>query len=246
MWHDTRDKLAHLARLDVAPDLCARSHRYALSPVATARDIEAVEARHGIRLPEDYRDYVAAVGSGGAGPFYGLFRFGHYRDRGTDHRWDEGPFATVPSRSFALTEAWNLPPGYLAGRDAGEPSPAAERDAVEALARAGVRLDPPTGRVVGKNPFTGAPTHETWDFLITRAAYGSALMDGTVAIATQGGNLGVSLVVSGPERGNVWLDLRADSEGIVPASAPGRRRLTFFEWYQGWLDGELARRGEER
>ena len=72
------------------------------------------------------------------------------------------------------------------------------------------------------------------------AAYSNNLMDGTIPIATQGCNLGVALVVSGAERGNVWHDLRADSEGIVPASVPGMSRLTFLQWYEAWLDGSLA------
>lgn len=45
------------------------------------------------------------------------------------------------------------------------------------------------------------------------------------------------LVVTGPERGNMWIDVRAGDEGIAPLvneTLLGRRQ-TFLEWYQAWL-----------
>jgi hypothetical protein len=50
----------------------AKRHQFKLAPVLTETDIKAFEAKHGIVLPADYREFVQRVGDGGAGPGYGL------------------------------------------------------------------------------------------------------------------------------------------------------------------------------
>lgn len=243
MWDGVRSRLAQLARLDSDPrELGAASHRYRLRPVATPAEVSEAEARYGVALPEDYRAYMLTMGNGGAGPYYGVFRLGCYRDGSDFYPWHEGPFPTSPGSPFVLTEAWNLPAHYLRERDDGDPSAQSEQDAVAALADAGVIVRRPSGNIIGKNPFNGEPVLETWDSLIMAGAAGNSLMNGTIPITTQGCGLGVSLVVSGPERGHVWFDLRADQNGVAPATSPTRPRLTFFQWYDAWLDDALARR----
>lgn len=240
MWEQVQQKLHRLARQDTAFKApCSSSHRYRLKPVATEAEVESVEGRYGVRLPDDYREYVLKLANGGAGPYHGIYPVGYYEYLGEWHPWGEGPFAISPATPFALREAWNLPAAYMADTDADVPLEA-KREAVECLARAGISLPQPSGKVVGKNPFTDEPIVETIDVLITNAAYSNDLMNGTIPIATQGCNLGVSLVVSGAERGSIWYDLRADSEGIVPASRPGSPRLTFSEWYDAWLNDSLV------
>lgn len=48
-------------------------HRYELLPPISERKLCGLEAQFGIRLPEDYRQFVLNVGNGGAGPSYGLY-----------------------------------------------------------------------------------------------------------------------------------------------------------------------------
>lgn len=48
------------------------SHRYLLGPVLSEQDLAAFESANGIQLPAEYREFLATVGNGGAGPFYGL------------------------------------------------------------------------------------------------------------------------------------------------------------------------------
>ncbi|MFB9605648.1 SMI1/KNR4 family protein [Streptomyces roseofulvus] len=50
----------------------AGTHRYVLAPPLPEADIRAFETRHHIRLPADYRSFVAEVGDGPAGPAHGL------------------------------------------------------------------------------------------------------------------------------------------------------------------------------
>ena len=60
------------------PDLMrfgAYSHKYKLSAPASEETIQKFEEQEGIRLPEEYRDFLLFVGNGGAGPYYGLVGF---------------------------------------------------------------------------------------------------------------------------------------------------------------------------
>ena len=68
------EKLNHLREADRAFSVFgSNSHGYLLGPKLTERDLLAVEQRLGIRLPKEYRLFLAHLGEGGAGPYYGLF-----------------------------------------------------------------------------------------------------------------------------------------------------------------------------
>jgi len=51
----------------------ADSHKYKLSAPASEEMIQTFEEQQGIRLPEEYRNFLMLVGNGSAGPFYGLY-----------------------------------------------------------------------------------------------------------------------------------------------------------------------------
>lgn len=65
-------------------------------------------------------------------------------------------------------------------------------------------------------------------------------IDGAIPICHLGCAMWVWLVVSGPERGRVWIDDRASDNGIRPVVGKADERLTFGGWYQAWLDEALA------
>ena len=67
-----------------------------------------------------------------------------------------------------------------------------------------------------------------------------ALMNGAIPICHLGCALRQWLVVTGPEAGNVWCDDRADRRGTYPLTAPGKKRVTFYQWYRDWLDEVLT------
>jgi SMI1 / KNR4 family (SUKH-1) len=50
----------------------ASAHGFQLAPPLTEPEVDALERRHGIALPPDYRDFLKQAGASGAGPSYGL------------------------------------------------------------------------------------------------------------------------------------------------------------------------------
>ncbi len=63
--------------------------------------------------------------------------------------------------------------------------------------------------------------------------YDPALTDGAFWIAHHGSTQRTMLVITGPERGMIWDDLRPEGGGIVPLLA------TFGDWYVRWLERSL-------
>ena len=51
----------------------AYSHQYKLAAPASEEAIRKFEEQQGVRLPEEYRDFLTFIGNGGAGPYYGLY-----------------------------------------------------------------------------------------------------------------------------------------------------------------------------
>lgn len=66
---------------------------------------------------------------------------------------------------------------------------------------------------------------------------------GSLPVCHEGCGFFFLLVVTGTDRGKMWLDGRASDEGIMPVTDEGRRRLTFGKWYENWLDECLRGRG---
>lgn len=71
-------------------------------PPMPEEDVAAIEARSGVRLPEEYRAFITRVGDGGAGPAYGMFPLsGALRDA----RPDAHP--ELLATPFPHMQAWN-------------------------------------------------------------------------------------------------------------------------------------------
>lgn len=66
------------------------SHSFEMNPVLSEKEIQRFEAKHGIRLPTDYRMFLLHVGRGGAGPAYGLFDLGEMDDGHQMKKWRAG------------------------------------------------------------------------------------------------------------------------------------------------------------
>lgn len=72
-----KEKIEQLKKLDKELDIFGSdNHKYKIAPALSEEQILAYENKNGIRLPEDYRNYLLHVGNGGVGPFYGLYELG--------------------------------------------------------------------------------------------------------------------------------------------------------------------------
>jgi hypothetical protein len=58
----------------------SESHQFRLNPPLTESVILQFEAKHQVRLPEDYRIFLTQAGNGGAGPYYGLLPLEKWND----------------------------------------------------------------------------------------------------------------------------------------------------------------------
>ena len=86
----------------------AESHGFELNPSLPESAVEKFEAKHRIRLPEDYRSFLINLGNGGAGPFYGVFKLGEMDDSFDFQKWKEGDgFVGVLSKPFPHAAPWN-------------------------------------------------------------------------------------------------------------------------------------------
>jgi hypothetical protein len=61
------------------------------------------------------------------------------------------------------------------------------------------------------------------------------LVNGAIPVCHIGCALRRWLVVTGPERGHIWCDDRADQRGLYPLRLHGADRVTFIDWYLDWL-----------
>ena len=69
-----RNKLGSLRKLDAKCKVSgATSHRYRLGPPLAEPDLKWFERQLRITIPSEYRVFLAEIGHGGAGPYYGLF-----------------------------------------------------------------------------------------------------------------------------------------------------------------------------
>ena len=82
-----------------------------------------------------------------------------------------------------------------------------------------------------------------WQEALDDEYFAAALLDGAFWICHHGCALRTVLVVTGPERGNVWLDGRSDYGGLAPHLDGVGRHLGFSDWYLGWLERSLREAG---
>src|SRR5438045_2160163 len=73
-WSGVRVRVTALAGNARAHELFgANGHYFRLRAPLADPELAEAEARFGVRLPEEYRNFLQQVGAGGAGPFYGIF-----------------------------------------------------------------------------------------------------------------------------------------------------------------------------
>ena len=242
-----RAKLARLRERDSRHAIFgSETHRYALGRCSTDDQIRAVEEEYGIRFPEGYRHFLLHMGNGGAGPGYGLLTLqASVRDRRGGHLAQPFPAMFVAPPSDADEER-----GGAEGRDAPDDLDPLWQDSRRPDARCEwVRDIRERERdALSLSGDAGAEEVGTWDAEGRRS--------GAVEVAHYGCGIMAVLVVSGPERGTIWIDDPNSSFGcdLYPIGRGGwmgqagweriaahpEKRLDFLSWYDDWLDGALV------
>ncbi|WP_198042118.1 SMI1/KNR4 family protein [Kitasatospora azatica] len=187
-------------------------HAFQLEPPLSEAEVAAAEDELGVSLPATYRTFLLEVGAGGAGPYYGIFPLRH---DGRGWHWidDSG----IRSDNALLGQAF--------------PS-ATERArwAEELDAREPVEEDFP-------NDQSYLAAFRSWD--AEWETLHAAMTAGAIRLNHHGCGYYTWLVVTGPERGSLWIDLRAADGPIKPLSA-GPNRVDFRDWYLDWLTRATA------
>ncbi|MGA8203531.1 MAG: SMI1/KNR4 family protein [Woeseiaceae bacterium] len=89
--------------------------------------------------------------------------------------------------------------------------------------------------------FRCAEEEKIWYRTLEDDTWKSSLVDGALPICHQGCAIRNYLVVTGTERGNVWIDDRVNHNGIYPEATDSSGRVPFLEWYSSWIATSLAR-----
>lgn len=202
----------------------ASEHRYRFGPKCPEAWLTFCEHRYDIRLPEQFRRFISAVGNGGCGPWHGLQRFGYLPTAslipGTI--WT-GESSTVETEwNFTRTEPIDFLPD-------GTPTDGFETRFF------GVMLALAGGDTILAEPFPFAvdavPDEDMWGGLAP--ARDRCPVPGAWNVAHYGCGIDHALVLNGPRAGEVW--------SIDFANDTGARRIagSFAEWYDGWLEHSL-------
>ena len=101
------------------------------------------------------------------------------------------------------------------------------------------RWNLPDARFTPPEELAGEAAEETWHEELDKERWDPGLTNGAFPICHQGCAYRNLLIVSGPERGHIWVDGRASDEGIGPVTDPDGNRITFSTWYTSWLEAAL-------
>jgi len=208
------EKLAALRAKDVEFKVFgAGAHCYKLNPPLAEKEVQRVEQKYRFSVPKDYRWFLTSVGNGGAGPFYGIFPL-EMNDDGHDlASWEKVGLIGPLDQAFPHTEAWNLPASFWKE----EPDPG--------------------GDVTEEDE---DKLWEAWDEKLEEKYWKPSVMQGAIPICHEGCAQRDWLVVTGPQAGTMWCDMRADNEGIAPLKNKDGTPMTFSDWYLDWLGSNLS------
>lgn len=189
----------------------ALGHEWVMADPLTDGELAELEAQTGVRLPDEYRDFLLHVGAGGAGPAYGVFPVRRVQGR---WRW-EGDGADLADLA-RLAEPF--------------PEQGPDPELVdELLARCPEEED-----FEDIEDFDDAM--EAWDERWGAVMFAPERTVGAVVISHQGCAQRQWLIISGPQRGTIWTDPRADDVDLAPLLDKGGTPVGFARWYTDWLE----------
>jgi hypothetical protein len=213
IWSGVRERVEALAHKDRTWDVLGAwdqygvlGHHFRLAPPLSESEVAEAETRWGVSLPADYRSFLLQVGAGGAGPGYGLSTL-----HGTESGWE-----------------WTDPGGETRHDRLTVAFPTAEERAR--------RLAEHEGQEPVRSDFE---TPEAFDdaYRVWRDADDELpdwLASGALCLSHEGCGHFLWLVVTGPERGSMWVDGFSADGGFRPLSTP-HVRVGFTDWYLDWI-----------
>lgn len=190
----------------------ARGHHWVLEDPLGQDELAELEAQIGVRLPSEYRAFLATVAAGGAGPSYGLFPVRRVQGR---WRW-EGDGADLADLSMLA-----------------EPFPDTGPDP-EDLDRLLAQRPDEDDFEENEDDFDTAI--EAWDEQWAALVFAPARTAGAIVVCHHGCAQRDWLVLTGTHRGTMWSDLRADDADLVPLLTADGDPVTFARWYTDWLE----------
>lgn len=244
-----RAKLARLRERDPRHDIFgSKQHGYALGTCLSEDQIRSLEEGYSIHIPESYRQFLLHVGNGGAGPGYGLLALEESLRECPPGRLAQ-PFPAVFVAPVLSTTQQDLE-----GSDeiAGEPAdldPLWQDSRRPDVLCPWVRYPSEGGPAVSRPAQSaGGVVAPSWDEEGHRP--------GAIKVAHYGCGITALLVVTGLERGTIWVDDPNSSftcdlypigrggwigqGGWERMAAHPEKRLDFLAWYDDWLDDALV------
>jgi hypothetical protein len=190
----------------------AGGHQFRLLDPLTHQELTDLEGQLGVRLPDDYREFLLQVGAGGAGPAYGVFPV----QKGRDGRWEWVGDGANMTQLDRLTDPF--------------PVTAPNFDALEAL----------WCEFPEREDFEDQAAYETaydaWDERRRTLFLDDNRDVGAICLCHEGCAARVWLIVSGPEAGHMWHDYRVEDSDMGQLQNADGTPSTFADWYLGWLE----------
>lgn len=190
----------------------AEAHGFISNTPLTEEVLADRERRYRVSLPREYRAFLVLVGNGGAGPGYGLFRFGEVDDGSELSTWEASRLVGELASPFPHQSAWN----DLSGEPAYDPELARDKSWLEKYDR----------------ELSSWEATEYW---------APSVVSGAIPICHHGCALRDWLVVSGGQAGFVWKDLRAERRGLLPVLSNQSSQVGFLDWYVSWMSSALEK-----
>ncbi|MEE6262656.1 SMI1/KNR4 family protein [Plantactinospora sonchi] len=176
----------------------------------TSAELDELQHQIGVELPTDYQRFLRHVGRGGPGPFFGIL-----------------PVRKVEGRWVWCGDRYQYSPVHLA-----EPFPLRVSDW---RVQADLETEYPDWFSFARQA-NYEDAVQAWHDRELDVVFDPRRTYGAIPICDEGCGLREWLVVTGPERGHIWLDHRVDGRGLTPAWLPHHRRVTFGQWYLDWLE----------
>lgn len=212
----------------------AKSHLYRFRPPLTGADVFNFEEKYEIILPTDYRDFLLDCGNGGAGPYFGINKL----DEAIDSSFEED--TTFLKSEFSFTESWNWPPGVFEILDGIlRPGGVQMSDFFYQKYMQTSEWDIPNEEWRGLKLLAGnidSGVQKCFSEMFQSNYFGKKVSKGAIKICDYGSNLQFLLVITGPERGNVWFDRRYDYQGLTPVLDEEGNKMDFYSWYMNWVE----------